>query len=96
MIDFEVASTIFWVSIDGGKPIPVNIFRKNGEWTHQAHGHLTAKDKIAIDGFVKERLHDMYELWKPHMKKRLVWSINNEKSALDAGVYANDGGENLS
>lgn len=95
MIDYEVGSTIFWVSFEGKKPFPINVYRKNGDWTYQAHGHFSTTERIEIEAFVKERLHDMYEQWKPHMKTRLTWKLgtkNHEELSLDAGVYTDNGG----
>ena len=74
MIDFEVGDVVFWCSIDGGKPFPVNVFKKKGEWKYQVHKKVTDEERIQIDGFVRERLHEMYESWKPQMKVRLNWS----------------------
>jgi len=74
LIDFEVGDVVYWCSIDGRKPFPINVYKKNGEWKHQAHAKLSEEERISIEGFVRERLHEMYEIWKPNMKTRLNWN----------------------
>lgn len=74
MIDFEVGDVTFWVSIDSTKPFPINVFTKEGQWQHRAYKDaLTPEEEIIVNGFVKQILGDMNEVWKPNMKRRLLW-----------------------
>lgn len=77
MIDFEVGDIDFWVAFDGGKPFPVTIYRNNGTWCHHAYpnGTLSDKQRIELEGFVKERTRDMMDMWKSNMTTRLRWDI---------------------
>lgn len=74
MIDFEVGDVTLWVSIDSGKPFPINVYRKQGEWQYDALcDKLTPTDKIELDGLFKDTLGALNEVWKPNMKHRLLW-----------------------
>ncbi len=74
MLDWEFGDMVAWVSLNGDKPIAVNIYRKDGHWTWQCHGYeLTDKQRIEVEGFFKERVSDLNELWKQNMKTRLPW-----------------------
>lgn len=75
MIDFEVGDAVFWLSLDGGKPFPINIYCKKGEWTYQAHKDLTKEENIKVSTFVKDIIRDMKSLWKQNMHTRLPWNL---------------------
>lgn len=76
MIDFEVGSVDFWVTVgDKGKPFPVTVYRSNGDWIHDAYPSkaFTEKEQIEVSAFVKERISDLRYLWKSNMTTRLRW-----------------------
>jgi hypothetical protein len=78
VIDFEVADVTLWVSVDSAKPFPINVYSKGGEWTYSAITEdLSQTERIEVDGFVKQVLGDMSEVWRPNMKRRLLWDTAN-------------------
>jgi hypothetical protein len=75
MIDWELGAVDCWISFDGTKPFPLTFYRKNGTWCHTAYPETKLNDKqqLAVDAFVKERINDMQQMWKPNMYQRLPW-----------------------
>lgn len=76
MIDWELGSVDCWVSLNNKKPFPITIYRKKGEWKYDAHATaLTDKEKIELEGFVKNQLSDLKHLWRLNMSTRLAWDM---------------------
>lgn len=80
MLDWEFGDMVAWVSIDSCKPFPVNIYKKNEQWSWQAHkDNLTTEERIEIEAFVKDTLNVLQIEWKPNMKRRLNWDTTRLK-----------------
>lgn len=76
MIDWELGSIDYWVSVDGGKPFPITMYRKNGEWKQDVHTRkkLTESQQIELLGFFKEREQEITSIWKAYIQTRLKWT----------------------
>jgi hypothetical protein len=77
VLDYELGDVTVWVSLNNRKPFPINFYRKNGDWCYDVIcSKLDDADRIEIDGFARNHIHQMYETWKPYMKTRLRWDAS--------------------
>lgn len=75
MLDFELGDVTLWVQLNSRKPFPVCIYYKDKEWQFDAMtNNLTADEKILIQGFVRERIQEIEQLWGKNTRVHLNWN----------------------
>jgi hypothetical protein len=74
-LQWEFGDCVIWVSLGKGKPIPVNIYMKQGVIGYE----IQTTNKISeyyyneIDKCVKERIAELQRTWNGNMTRRLKW-----------------------
>lgn len=72
--NWELGDATFWVALDKRKPFPITVYWKSGEWAYDIHTrNLKPQEEILLQGFIRERIHDMESVWNKHTKENIQW-----------------------